>query len=280
LGDILVALGLLTPEQVIAAQEEATLLKELIGQCLLRRKLITPQELRAALAYQSGLPAVDLPDPRIPLAAHYVRLLPTMIRFDLVPFEDTDRALLAAVKRPPSPLRVGEIERMFGKRLRFFLASDEQIAAVLAWLGATPAPKQGDLRYKTMLAIWLRTCGPHAEPLGQNHGGWILGLSPYGLTIEAPDAFLVEVRKLHSNEPRLLVQFSTPPLDVSAVCVVRHVKKRETTQLWENPWLLDLEFKEMGAAEREHLLLLYRRAEVAQQLLQIEFGIDGTSSFS
>jgi hypothetical protein len=274
LGDIVVALGLALPEQVVAAAEEARLLKALLGQILLKRKLVTPEQLRDVLSLQSGLPLVDFPVANVPLAAKHRQLLPTMVRFELVPFDETDQEISVAVKRPPSPLRTPDIEKAFGKKVHYFLAPDEQIAATLVWLGGGPSQKQGDVRYKMVMAVWLQVCDRREAPVSANHGGWILGISTRAMTVEAPDALIVDIRKQHAGEPLLLVRFSTAPLEVHGSCVVRTVRKKDCTQLWENPWVLDLEFKTLGAEEREHFMLLHKRSEVAQQLLELEFGME------
>jgi len=266
-------MGWLTPEQVQVATTEARLTKELLGHYLVRHALITPQQLCQGLSLQSGLPSVDFPDLNVPLAAKYAHALMTMERFELVPFSETDQVVCVAAKRALSPRRIPEIEASFAKKVRVHLAPDEQIAAMLGSLGgARPTERRRHRRYQMLMAIWLQLCGARNEPLGPNHGGRILNVSLGGLQAQAPDAMAAQVKALGRSEQKVLVRFSTPPLAVHGICIVRYIIRKENAQSWEDPWFVGLEFKSMEDAERENLRLLHQRAEIGLQRLEVEFG--------
>ncbi|MCY3020970.1 MAG: PilZ domain-containing protein [Planctomycetota bacterium] len=273
LGEILVGMGLLAPEQVQAGAEEARLAKEQLGRHFVRQGLITPQQLCGALSLQSGLPVVEFPDANVPVAAKYANLLSTMERFELIPFSETDEVVCVAAKRPPAPTRTAEIQRAFGKSVRVCLAPDDQIAAVLTalWRGG-PTQKRRHRRYSMTMPVWLQLCGERAETIGPRHGGQILDISLGGLKVEAPEMMMTQIKALRHSEPQVWVRFSTPPLDVQGTCIVRHARKKDSTKPWENVYILGLEIKTLGPTERENYKRLHERAEIASQRLEVEFG--------
>lgn len=273
LGDILVAMGALTPAQVQAGVEEARLAKEPLGRHLIARNLITAEQLCRALSLQSGLPVVDFPTASVPVAAKYGHLLALMHRLELAPFSETDLVICVAAKRPPSPQRLAEIERAFKKKARVCLAPDAQLDAILHTLAPRgPVQKRRHPRHKITMPIWLQLCGERNETLGLRQGGQITDISMGGLRVDAPDVMLAQIKQLRHGEPHLLVRFSTPPLDVYGTCVVRHVRRKENARPGENMCILGLEFKTLGPAERENFRQLHERAEIAAQRLEVEFG--------
>jgi hypothetical protein len=274
IGTILVALGMLTEGRIRAVADETQLTKEPLGKCLVRNKLITPEQLCVALSYQSGLPAVDL-SPLQSISSAYDRLRPAIRRYEAVPFGESNGALQVAVKRPPSPQRTEQIEDAFGQQLSFYLAPDGQIEALLAPLiAAQREEKRQYRRYRMLMPVWLEPCGERRAGSLPKQGGKILDISLGGMRVDAPDQLMPCLKTHPGVLPLIHVQFGTAPLEVHGVCVVRHVRKKETTRLWENAWILGLEFKKVGAVEAGHLKEVIGRAEVAAQRLAVEFGPD------
>ena len=273
LGEILVAMGLLTSAQVQATAEEARLAKEPLGRHLVRCKLVSPQQLCKALSLQSGLPVVDFPSANVPVAARYSHLLGLMARLELVPFSETDQVVCVAAQRPPSPQRVPEIEKAFNKQVRVCLAPDEQIAAVLHALGAgRPTQKRRHSRFTITMPVWLQLCSERNETLGPKQGGQILDISLSGLRVEGPEGMLAQLKELRRGEPHIMVRFSTPPLEVHGTCVVRYVRNKENAKPWERLCVMGLEIKTLGPGAHESFKVLHERAEIAAQRLEQEFG--------
>ena len=269
-------MGVLTADQVRAGMDNAKLAKRPIGQYLRLAGLVSSQQLCKALSLQWDLPVVDLPNANVPVAARYVHLLDVMAQFELVPFSETDKVVCLAAKRPPSPVRMGDLERAFKKAVRVCLAPDEQIAAVLNSLGVgRPAQRRRHARHKITMPVWLQLCTERNETLGPKQGGQILDISLTGLKVEAPVAMMDEIKQLQRSEVHVLVRFSTPPLEVFGSCAVRYVKQKDNSKAWESVCILGLELKTLGPAERESFRRLHERAEIGTQRLEVEFGPQG-----
>ena len=267
-------MGALTPEQAQSSIQEARLAREALGQYLLRRKLVTPQDLCKALSLQCNLPIVIFQDANIPVAAKYVKLLSSMAGLELVPFMETDQEVHVAVKRPPMLSRMAEIERAFRKKVRLCLAQDEQIAAILSRLfSAGPAQRRRHTRYRMTMPVWLQLCNERNQPHGTMYGGQILDLSLGGLKVEAPAAMVLRATEPGSSEPLVFVRFSAPPREVRATCVVRYVQRKGKSEHSEDQRIVGLEFNTLGADEREHLKLLQQRGDISSSRLEMELGV-------
>lgn len=277
LGDILVAMGKLTPAQAQVCIDGARVFKEPLGQHLVRRKLLTSQELCRALSLQSNLPVVDFPSANVPVAAKYRHLRETLTRLEAVPFMETDLEVHVATRHRPSPQRLAEVEKTFNKKARLFLAPDNQITAILNSLSAaSPAQKRRHTRYRITMPIWLQLCDERQQAVGQKYGGHVLNLSLSGLKVQAPDLLVMHIKELRSSGQRLLVRFSTPPLEVFGTCTVCYMKRKEKAQPWENGWILGLALETLAATEQEHFKALLERAETTSHRLELETG-EGTA---
>jgi hypothetical protein len=268
-------MDLLTPAQAQTFADSARLAKEPLGLHLVGRGVITPTQLCQALSLQTGLPVVDLPDSNVPVAKKYSKLAHLMARFEMVPFSETEQVICVACRRPPSPQRVPEIEKAFGKKVRVCLAADEQIGQILKSLGpSTTRQKRKHARYRVTMPIWVQLCGPRNEPLSPKHGGQILDISASGLRIEAPDVMLEKIKELRTTEPKLYVQFCTPPLEVVGTCILRHARRKDSAKSWESLCVLGLELIGVAAPARENLRKILDRAEIGVRRLEVEFGTD------
>ena len=90
LGEMLVEAGLLTPEQLDRALEEAGQLQKRLGEYLVEERLVTPEDVAMTLSLQLKLPIIDLR--RHPVQPEAVRLIPEEYarRYDLIPIEVSD----------------------------------------------------------------------------------------------------------------------------------------------------------------------------------------------
>jgi general secretion pathway protein E len=100
LGEMLVEAGLLTPEQLDRALEEAGQLQKRLGEYLIEERLVTPEDVAMTLSLQLKLPIIDLR--RHPVQPEAVKLVPEEYarRYDLIPIEVSDAALVVVMADP------------------------------------------------------------------------------------------------------------------------------------------------------------------------------------
>jgi general secretion pathway protein E len=100
LGEMLVEAGLLTPEQLDRALEEAGQLQKRLGEYLVEERLVTPEDVAMTLSLQLKLPIIDLR--RHPVQPEAVKLVPEEYarRYDLIPIEVSDAALVVVMADP------------------------------------------------------------------------------------------------------------------------------------------------------------------------------------
>ena len=97
---MLVEAGLLTPEQLDRALEEAGQLQKRLGEYLVEERLVTPEDVAMTLSLQLKLPIIDLR--RHPVQPEAVRLIPEEYarRHDLIPIEVSDSVLVVVMADP------------------------------------------------------------------------------------------------------------------------------------------------------------------------------------
>ncbi|HKI99089.1 MAG TPA: GspE/PulE family protein [bacterium] len=128
IGEILVALGAVMPEQVQAALATG---QGPLGQRLLAGGLITAEQLAQALAEQFQLPFVSLADFAVP--GELFERLPASQCYELgvLPYRQ-EGPLLEVVTPDPSDLNLGDrLERLTGLQVRLLLSSAPAIAAAM-----------------------------------------------------------------------------------------------------------------------------------------------------
>ena len=99
-GEMLVEAGLLTPEQLDRAVEEARQSQKRLGEYLVEERLVTPEDVAMTLSVQLKLPIIDLR--RHPVQPEAVRLIPEEYarRHDLIPIEVSDSVLVVVMADP------------------------------------------------------------------------------------------------------------------------------------------------------------------------------------
>jgi hypothetical protein len=130
LGDALINLGLVTPQQLdraLAQQRGDTPL----GQMLVEAGLISKSDLDTALAHKMGYPLVDLT--RFPIDLNVVRLLPLRLATQsmALPLMTHRERLVVAVDRPQRIEKLHNLHVFTGKKLVPVLASRTQIMLAL-----------------------------------------------------------------------------------------------------------------------------------------------------
>jgi type IV pilus assembly protein PilB len=114
LGELLVQMGHITPDQLEGALREQSSWGGRLGQNLLDQGLIDEQALAATIAHQLGLSIVDLD--RDPPLASVARLLPLSVaeRYGVIPIAVADGRILVASADPMSNEAMSEVRRTTG----------------------------------------------------------------------------------------------------------------------------------------------------------------------
>jgi type IV pilus assembly protein PilB len=132
LGQILIELGLITPEQLETALEEHQKTPKALGRVLIDLGMIKEADLVRALAEQVGLEFVDLTDAQIDPAS--TALLPEALarRYRALPIGDRDGKLLVAMSDPANVYALDDIRTITGRDVQPVVATSADVEAAIA----------------------------------------------------------------------------------------------------------------------------------------------------
>ncbi|HJW75666.1 MAG TPA: ATPase, T2SS/T4P/T4SS family [Thermoleophilia bacterium] len=135
LGEIIVDLGLATPEQVDEAVGRQTDTRKRLGQLLIEAGVITELDLTRALGVKLGVEFIDLSEQTIDMAA--ANLIPDKLcrKYSAIPvrFID-DSVLLVAMVDPANIFALDDLKIMTGYDIRPAIASTEDVFGAIAKL--------------------------------------------------------------------------------------------------------------------------------------------------
>jgi type IV pilus assembly protein PilB len=132
LGEILVAKGLLTPDQINEALFRNTDRTRRIGEILMAAGLITEQALAQSLAEQRGLQYLDLDDFRINPKFFGKMPVELMQRYQFVPVDDSeDGVLVVAMTDPNNIPAIDELEMILARQIDICVSTASSIHEVL-----------------------------------------------------------------------------------------------------------------------------------------------------
>jgi type IV pilus assembly protein PilB len=131
LGELLVAEGLISPDQLQDALREHRRTKERLGQVLARRGLVTEERLVELLSKEHGLSSVSVEQASI--AADVLALVPAHIarKYDVLPLSKAAGALTLAMADPTNVVAMDEIAAMTRLAVRPVVASSTAIRKVI-----------------------------------------------------------------------------------------------------------------------------------------------------
>lgn len=131
LGEILIALGLVTDAQVDQALADGKATGRMLGDVLLDEGLITGHDLLRALATQFGVEFVDLDD--VPIDAELVRRVPAHIArgHRAVPYAEAGGEILVAMANPVDVVAVDDIRHLLQAPVKALMADSAQIDATI-----------------------------------------------------------------------------------------------------------------------------------------------------
>jgi type IV pilus assembly protein PilB len=132
LGQILIELGLITPEQLETALDEHQKTPKALGRVLIDLGMIKEADLVRALAEQVGLEFVDLTDTQIDPAS--TALLPEALarRYRALPIGDRDGKLLVAMSDPANVYALDDIRTITGRDVQPVVATSADVEAAIA----------------------------------------------------------------------------------------------------------------------------------------------------
>ncbi|HET9672312.1 MAG TPA: ATPase, T2SS/T4P/T4SS family, partial [Actinomycetota bacterium] len=127
LGQILIELGLITPEQLEAALAEHQKTPKALGRVLIDLGMIKEADLVRALAEQVGLEFVDLTDAQIDPAS--TALLPEALarRYRALPIGERDGKLLVAMSDPANVYALDDIRTITGRDVQPVVATSADV---------------------------------------------------------------------------------------------------------------------------------------------------------
>ena len=131
-GELLIAKGLLTEQQLQAALKESQLRGEVIGKTLVRMNLATHEQVLEALATQLSLPFYPtLKDVLVP--AEVVKAVPARFvwHYKFMPLAIRDRVLTVAVSDPLAVWVTEDLKLHLGYTIERVLASEKEILTVI-----------------------------------------------------------------------------------------------------------------------------------------------------
>jgi len=132
LGQILIELGYITPEQLEVALEEHRKTPKSLGRVLIDMGMIKEPDLVRALAEQVGLEFVDLTD--YPIDPTATALLPEALarRYRALPIGDRDGKLLVAMSDPANVYALDDIRTITGRDVQPLVATANDVERAIA----------------------------------------------------------------------------------------------------------------------------------------------------
>jgi type IV pilus assembly protein PilB len=131
LGQILIELGYITPEQLQTALEEHRQTPKSLGRVLIDLGMIKEADLVRALAEQVGLEFVDLNE--FPIDATATVLLPEALarRYRAIPIGERDGRLLVAMSDPANVYALDDIRTITGREVQPVVATAQDVEQAL-----------------------------------------------------------------------------------------------------------------------------------------------------
>src|SRR5205085_10987936 len=131
LGQILIELGFITPEQLETALEEHRKTPKSLGRVLIDLGMIKEADLVRALAEQVGLEFVDLNE--FPIDATATVLLPEALsrRYRAIPIGERDGRLLVAMSDPANVYALDDIRTITGREVQPVVATAADVTAAI-----------------------------------------------------------------------------------------------------------------------------------------------------
>lgn len=140
LGELLIQMGRITPEQLREALELQTTTNKRLGEILVELGYITPDDYYEAQAQQYEVPYEPLSEPTLKAVESVAHLIPPNLanRYFIIPLKQEGDLLWVATVEPNNVEALDAVSRHTGKRLRVFYTPAERILRALHILYGVP----------------------------------------------------------------------------------------------------------------------------------------------
>jgi len=132
IGESLIEAGLISQEHLTLALDEQRITGERVGDILLRLGLVKPDQVNRLLAWKSGAGIWDIDRDPVNPALFDLLSRDLMIRHSLVPVRRDGQLLIVATPKISDVLVRFEVEREFRGKVRFLYAPEHQVSAILS----------------------------------------------------------------------------------------------------------------------------------------------------
>ncbi len=131
LGQILVDRGLISLEELHAAEAEQRASGRRLGRVLVDQKSVTEKDLVAALATQIGMTFVDLEDAEVDARATTLLSEKAMRRYGVLPIGFEDGRLVVAMSDPANVVAVDDVRTMTKMEVKAVVATKDDLSAAI-----------------------------------------------------------------------------------------------------------------------------------------------------
>ena len=130
IGNILMELGYLNPDQIAVIIEKLATTRQRFGEIAIHEGFVSEEDLARALAEQFSLEYIDLRN--FKMDSELLNQLPpdAIYRFHFVPLEMQPHAIVVAVADPTDVVNLDELELLLDRQVQIRIASDSAITAV------------------------------------------------------------------------------------------------------------------------------------------------------
>lgn len=262
LGEVLVQMGKLTPEQVDEVVKLAIESGERIGRLLIAWEMVPPDVLCRALSIQSGMPMTLLDEVSIPEKLRKIFPLPLMMRHSFVPFDESAAVLCVAACNPLEPETVKDLERISRKVVEVFLAREDHVARQLDWLRVKMKTRsRRGMRFRLHLPASYQFCSRMGVRSDKDvFDAATVNISEGGFLIDSPqvpgDPGELLLRGLYVN-----ICLKPMSGEIWSICDVREIR---LVQDQPPRWLLGMEIVDINEESRARLKELCKSAKSAK----------------
>ena len=131
IGEILLDMGALTPEQLMYVADKLATCDQRFGEICLNEGLVTEEALARALAEQFGLEYADLSGFKVDDNILATITADLVYRYNFVPLELREETLVVAIADPTDVIQLDDLELLLGRPIAIKLATATAIAQAL-----------------------------------------------------------------------------------------------------------------------------------------------------
>ena len=264
LGEILVHMRRLKPQQIESAVKASKAGGEKLGHYLIRSGAIGGDVLCRALALQSGLPMTELEAGDLSEELGQIFGLEVMSRYGFVPIDQSESFLCIAVGSPLKPAVILELEQLCRQRIEVFLCDEKVIANMLDHFHARQQESHRSIQCAVRLPVRYQFCNrvgvPAEEPV---YEGTTVNLSESKIHLEGPPATLDSPDNLRRRGLCLNVMLQDGEKTIRVLCRIRAIRPQGAGPA--ERWFYSLNVVDANDLDRRRLKELRVRTIIGQR---------------